>query len=71
MSSSNKDENFNKTNATPPEVDEFNMVEDGLNPDKMKVECICPKCGQKHMMNIYWIGRGIPRKFCQACKGIL
>jgi hypothetical protein len=40
MSSSNKDENFNKTNATPPEVDEINELEESLNSDKMKVECI-------------------------------
>ena len=36
--------------------------------DKMKVECICPKCGNKHIMNFHWIGRGTPRKFCQSCK---
>jgi hypothetical protein len=71
VSSSNKDENFNKTNATLPEVDEINELEESLNPDKMKVECICPKCGQKHTLSFHWIGRGTPRKFCQACKGIL
>jgi hypothetical protein len=38
--------------------------------DKIKVECICPKCGIKHKMNLHWIGRGIPRKFCPTCKGI-
>ena len=37
--------------------------------DKIKVECICPKCGQKHKMNFHWIGRGTPRKYCPACKG--
>jgi hypothetical protein len=37
--------------------------------DKTKVECICPKCGQKHKMNFHWIGRGTPRKYCAACKG--
>lgn len=36
--------------------------------DKMKVECICPKCGQKHIMTFHWIGRGIPRKYCPVCK---
>jgi hypothetical protein len=56
MASSNKDENFNKTNATPPEVDEINELEE--------------KCGQKHTLSFHWIGRGTPRKFCQACKGI-
>jgi hypothetical protein len=37
--------------------------------NKTKVECICPKCGQKHKMNFHWIGRGTPRKYCPTCKG--
>ena len=37
--------------------------------DKMKVECICPKCGIKHKVNFHWIGRGTPRKYCPTCKG--
>lgn len=36
--------------------------------NKSKVECICPNCGKKHTMNIRWIGRGMPRKFCQSCR---
>ena len=36
---------------------------------KMKIECICPKCGQKHIMAFHWIGRGTPRKYCPSCKG--
>lgn len=36
--------------------------------DKSKVECLCPKCGKKHIMNFHWIGRGIPRKYCQSCR---
>ena len=36
--------------------------------DKMKVECICPKCGQRHIMTFHWIGRGTPRKYCPGCK---
>ena len=42
---------------------------DDIDFDKMKVECICPKCGNKHLMNFRWIGRGTPRKFCPPCKG--
>ena len=37
--------------------------------DKLKVECICPKCGQKHKLSLHWIGRGTPRKYCPSCKG--
>ena len=33
------------------------------------IECICPKCGARHMMFLFWTGRGKPRKFCQLCKG--
>ncbi len=35
---------------------------------KKKIECICPKCGQKHKMTFHWIGRGTPRKYCALCK---
>jgi hypothetical protein len=30
--------------------------------------CICPRCGCKHKRKLNWIGRGTPRKYCQACK---
>jgi transposase-like protein len=35
---------------------------------KSKVECICPGCGKMHAMKIRWIGRGVPRKFCESCR---
>jgi transposase-like protein len=35
---------------------------------KSKVECICPGCGRMHTMKMHWIGRGVPRKFCQSCR---
>jgi transposase-like protein len=35
---------------------------------KSKVECICPGCGKMHVMKMRWIGRGVPRKFCQHCR---
>ena len=28
---------------------------------------ICPKCDKEHKMWMNWKGRGVPRKFCQAC----
>jgi hypothetical protein len=38
------------------------------DPGKLRVECICPKCQQKHSMPLHWIGRGTPRKFCNRCR---
>ena len=52
----------------PEELDDFESDDKSYN-SKMKVECICPKCGQKHIMAFHWIGRGTPRKYCQTCKG--
>ncbi|UCF94632.1 MAG: hypothetical protein JSW39_10890 [Desulfobacterales bacterium] len=37
--------------------------------EKIKVECLCPKCGRKHILKFPWTGRGIPRKYCPQCKG--
>jgi hypothetical protein len=48
--------------------DEFEQDEERYN-SKKRVSCICPKCGEQHVMAFHWIGRGIPRKYCQACKG--
>ena len=48
-----------------PESDQVSEVE-GFG--KSKVECICPRCGKMHIMKIWWIGRGVPRKFCQNCR---
>jgi Zn ribbon nucleic-acid-binding protein len=31
-------------------------------------ECFCPRCETKHLMRMNWIGNGIPRKFCEACR---
>lgn len=33
------------------------------------MECICPKCGTRHTMMLFWTGRGQPRKFCPICRG--
>ena len=43
-------------------------IDSGIDHDKSKVECVCPKCGKKHIMNFHWIGRGTPRKYCQSCR---
>jgi hypothetical protein len=57
----------NPENVTPiPFSDEF---DDKSYNSKMKVECLCPKCGERHVMAFHWIGRGTPRKYCPSCKG--
>lgn len=33
--------------------------------------CICPKCGARHHLYIHWTGRGVPRKYCHACRGVV
>lgn len=35
---------------------------------KSQMECICPGCGKMHIMKMRWIGRGVPRKFCESCR---
>lgn len=50
------------------ELDEVEFDDKSYN-SKMKNECICPKCGQRHVMAFHWIGRGTPRKYCPTCKG--
>ena len=49
------------------ELDDFELDDKYYN-SKLKVNCICPKCGQQHVMAFHWSGRGTPRKFCQSCK---
>ena len=35
---------------------------------KCFVKCICPKCTAHHRIYMRWAGRGIPRKYCTACR---
>jgi hypothetical protein len=46
---------------------EFESAE-GQDFAKSKVECICLGCGKMHIMKMHWIGRGVPRKFCEHCR---
>jgi hypothetical protein len=39
--------------------------------ERTSVECICPRCGIRHRLSFYWSGRGIPKKYCIVCKGII
>lgn len=52
----------------PPAESAHEDVDIIVDHDKSKVECLCPKCGKKHIMNFHWIGRGTPRKYCQSCR---
>jgi ribosomal protein S27AE len=60
----------NKTRrlSSHEQLDDFEFDDQSYN-SKMKVNCICPQCGKQHVMAFHWIGRGTPRKYCQACKG--
>jgi hypothetical protein len=64
----NESKSYNYKSVLTDKTD-VNDFEEIKYKDKIKVECICPKCGIKHKMNLHWIGRGTPRKFCQTCKG--
>jgi predicted RNA-binding Zn-ribbon protein involved in translation (DUF1610 family) len=55
----------NKKTSRENANDDMDVV---IDHDKSKVECLCPKCGKKHIMNFHWIGRGTPRKYCQSCR---
>ncbi len=57
-----------KTDKNPEPLGLNDEAEAGFDHDKSKVECLCPKCGKKHIMNFHWIGRGTPRKYCQSCR---
>jgi len=46
----------------------FGEFSEATGCGKSKVECICPGCGKMHVMKIRWIGRGVPRKFCESCR---
>jgi len=49
-----------KNGSAPKSIGQSNSIN--------QVECICPKCDKKHIMNFHWIGRGTPRKYCQNCR---
>lgn len=54
---------------TLPDDESGDDLDEPIEGCSMAVECICPKCGVKHVVNFRWIGRGTPRKFCRSCKG--
>ena len=41
-----------------------------MTRDKFEVKtiCICPKCCEEHIIQMHWIGNGIPRVYCDTCK---
>ncbi len=57
-----------KSSRKPPKDPVNDDPDVVVDHDKSKVECLCPKCGKKHIMNFHWIGRGTPRKYCQSCR---
>jgi hypothetical protein len=47
---------------------EFDEGSESQDFVQSKVACICPGCGKMHIMKMHWIGRGVPRKFCESCR---
>ena len=35
---------------------------------KQPVRCLCPKCGIRHILKIFWTGSTTPRKYCHKCR---
>lgn len=68
MPSKLSDKSFHTGRLTACEIDDDSNFDEIYYNNKKKIECICPKCGQKHKMAFHWIGRGIPRKYCASCK---
>jgi len=29
--------------------------------------CFCPFCEKEHTRDMYWTGRGMPKKYCKEC----
>jgi len=40
----------------------------GLRAHEQLTLCICPRCEKPHKIKMRWIGRGIPKKFCEKCR---
>jgi hypothetical protein len=68
MPSMQPDKSYKTDGLSSSDHDDDSNSDDFYFDNKKKVECICPKCGQKHKMTLHWIGRGIPRKYCALCK---
>jgi hypothetical protein len=68
--SSHKTKIFPRHKKEPLEDADHEFAEgaEGKGFVKSKVECICPGCGKMHIMKMRWIGRGVPRKFCESCR---
>lgn len=45
------------------------LAGDVAEDDIQKIDCKCPKCGIVHQKRMTWTGRGMPRKYCNKCKG--
>jgi len=36
-----------------------------------RMECKCPRCGRIHKKLLFWVGKTMPRKFCDSCKQVV
>ena len=32
-----------------------------------RIECKCPRCGKIHKKLLFWVGKTMPRKYCDSC----
>jgi hypothetical protein len=48
----------------------FGEIDDDRS-HKATLECICPKCGIRHIMQLNWTGRYTPRKYCKQCRNLI
>jgi hypothetical protein len=35
---------------------------------RKRIRCTCPCCEKKHILTLYWSGKGVPRKLCKRCR---
>ena len=38
-----------------------------INSLRKEIICICHKCRRRHKKKLFWVGNGIPRKYCCNC----
>ncbi len=76
MDMRSKIESANDVKENDPSGLLTNLIKPALAPKRnqkgnLLTKCFCPKCETYHFLQMRWIGRGKPRKYCQRCKSQL